>query len=45
MLDKSKIDGQLARRFCAAFMSRQLGVTIATQYKNTPKTLVTYGTF
>ena len=37
MLDKSKIDRELARRFCAAFMSRQLGVTIATQYKNTPE--------
>jgi hypothetical protein len=37
MLDKSKIDGELARRLCAAFMSRQLGVTIATQYKNTPE--------
>jgi len=37
MLDKSKVDKELARRFCAAFMSRQLGVTIATQYKNTPE--------
>jgi hypothetical protein len=37
MLDKSKIDGELARRVCAAYMSRQLGVTIATQYKNTPE--------
>jgi hypothetical protein len=31
------MDGELARRLCAAFMSRQLGVTIATQYKNTPE--------
>ena len=37
MLDKSKVDRELARRICAAFISNQLGVTIATQYKNTPE--------
>ncbi len=37
MLDKSKVDRELARRFCAAFISHQLGVTVATQYKNTPE--------
>jgi hypothetical protein len=37
MLDKSKVDGELARRFCAAFVSYQLGVSIATQYKKTPE--------
>jgi hypothetical protein len=37
MLDKSKVDGELARRFCAAFVSYQLGVGIATQYKKTPE--------
>ena len=37
MLDKSKVDGELARRFCAAVGSYQLGVSIATQYKKTPE--------
>lgn len=37
MLDKSKVDGELARRLCAAFVSYQLGVSIATQYKKTPE--------
>jgi hypothetical protein len=37
MLDKSKVDGELARRFCAAFVSYQLGVSIVTQYKKTPE--------
>jgi hypothetical protein len=37
MLDKSKVDKELARRFCAAFVSYQLGVSIATQYKKTPE--------
>ena len=37
MLDKSKVDRELARRICAAFISNQFGVTIATQYKNTPE--------
>jgi hypothetical protein len=36
MIDKSRVDKELARRLCAAFISHQLGVTIATQYKNTP---------
>src|ERR1019366_6206408 len=37
MLDKSKVDTELARRFCAAFVSYQLGIGIATQYKKTPE--------
>ena len=37
MLDKSKVDKELARRICAAFVSYQMGVTVATQYKNTPE--------
>jgi hypothetical protein len=37
MLDKSKVDTELARRFCAAFVSYQLGISIATQYKRTPE--------
>ena len=37
MLDKSSLDRELARRICAAFVSHQLGVTVATQYKNTPE--------
>jgi len=37
MLDKSKVDTELARRFCAAFVSYQLGISIATQYKKTPE--------
>ena len=36
MLDKSSVDKELARRLCAAFVSYQMGVTVATQYKNTP---------
>lgn len=36
MLDKSKVDGELARRLCAAYVSYQLGVSVATQYKRTP---------
>jgi hypothetical protein len=36
MIDKSRVDKELARRLCAAFISHQLGVTVATQYKNTP---------
>ena len=35
MLDKSKVDTELARRFCAAFVSYQLGISIANQYKKT----------
>jgi hypothetical protein len=31
------VDRELARRLCAAFVSHQLGVTVATQYKNTPE--------
>jgi hypothetical protein len=37
MLEKSKADTELARRLCAAFVSYQLGITIATQYKKTPE--------
>ena len=37
MLDKSKVDRELARRFCAAFVSYQLGIGIATQYKKMPE--------
>jgi hypothetical protein len=36
-LDKSKVDTELARRFCAAFVSYRLGISIATQYKKTPE--------
>ena len=37
MLNKDGVDKELARRLCAAFVSYQLGVTVATQYKNTPE--------
>jgi hypothetical protein len=37
MLDKSRIDRELARRLCAAFVSHQMGVSITTQYKKTPE--------
>jgi hypothetical protein len=37
MMDKSKVDTELARRLCAAYVSYQLGVTVATQYKKTPE--------
>jgi hypothetical protein len=37
MLDKNKVDTELARRLCAAFVSYQMGVSIATQYKKTPE--------
>jgi len=37
MLDKSRVDKELARRLCAAFVSHQMGVTVATQYKKTPE--------
>jgi hypothetical protein len=36
MLDKSRVDKELARRLCAAFVSQQTGVSVATQYKKTP---------
>jgi hypothetical protein len=36
MLNKDDVDKELARRLCAAFVSYQLGVTVATQYKKTP---------
>ena len=36
MLEKSSVDKELARRLCAAFMN-QMGITVATQYKNTPE--------
>jgi hypothetical protein len=31
------VDQELARRLCAAFISYQLGVGVATQYKKTPE--------
>jgi hypothetical protein len=37
MLDKSRADQELARRLCAAFISHQLGISVATQYKKTPE--------
>jgi uncharacterized protein YecE (DUF72 family) len=37
MLDKSTVDQELARRLCAAFISYQLGVSVATQYQKTPE--------
>jgi hypothetical protein len=37
MLNKSRIDKELARRLCAAFISQQMGVSITTQYKKTPE--------
>ena len=37
MLDKDGVARELARRICAAFVSEQMGVTVATQYKNTPE--------
>jgi hypothetical protein len=37
MLDKSGVDTELARRMCAAFVSYQLGVSVAIQYKKTPE--------
>jgi hypothetical protein len=37
MLDKSSVDQELARRLCVAFVSYQLGVSMATQYKKTPE--------
>ena len=36
-MDKSKVDRDLARRLCAAYVSHQMGVTVATQYKKTPE--------
>jgi hypothetical protein len=37
MLNKDSVDKELARRLCADFVSYQLGVTVAMQYKNTPE--------
>ena len=37
MLDKSRTDQELARRLCAAFLSNQMGVSMATQYKKMPE--------
>ena len=37
MLEKSSVDRELARRLCAAFVSEQMGVTVAIQYKKTPE--------
>jgi len=37
MLDKSRVDKELARRLCAAYISHRIGVTITTQYKRTPE--------
>ena len=36
-MDKSTVDQELAWRLCAAFISYQLGVGVATQYKKTPE--------
>ncbi len=36
MLDKTRVDKELARRICAAFVSHQMGVSIAAQYKKMP---------
>jgi hypothetical protein len=44
MLDKSRVDRELARRLCAAFISHQMGVTVATQYKKTPEDVGICGT-
>jgi hypothetical protein len=38
MVDKSTVDQELARRLCAAFISYQLGVSVATQYNQYKKT-------
>ena len=44
MLDKSSVDQELARRLCAAFVSYQLGISLATQYKRKrSRTSVTCG--
>jgi len=37
MLDKSGVDTELARRLCAAFVSYQLGISVAAQYKKMPE--------
>jgi hypothetical protein len=37
MVEKDSVDRELARRLCAVFVSCQLGVTVVTQYKNTPE--------
>jgi len=37
VLDKNKLDKELARRLSAAFISNQMGVGITTQYKKTPE--------
>jgi hypothetical protein len=37
MVEKDSVDRELACRLCAAFVSCQLGITVATQYKNTPE--------
>ena len=37
MLHKESVDRELARRLCAAFVSYQMDVTVATQYKKTPE--------
>jgi hypothetical protein len=34
MLDKSRVDKELARRLCAAFISYQMGVSITTLQEN-----------
>jgi hypothetical protein len=45
MVDKSHVDKELARRMCAAYVSHQMGVTVATNTKTHPTTWVIYGTF
>jgi hypothetical protein len=37
MLPKDRVDRELARRLCAAFVSYQMGVSVATQYKKMPE--------
>ncbi len=37
MLNKGRDHRELARRLCAAFVSNQLGISVATQYKKTPE--------
>jgi len=45
MLDKSRVDKELARRLCAAFVSYQMGISITTQYKKTPEEVGDLGYF
>ena len=38
MLEESSVDRELARRLCAAFVSEQMGVTVATHTRKRRKT-------